>query len=347
LENEGLIVGWMRDDSRLGDSLRVVAIDRKTFQARWVSRTITGIPGGASPRKDVLHLAFVPPSWIVATDARGYAIVLRERDGVELVRHFIGEGGVEETCAVVVGGTPQPTTNNSQALLLLALDARYWRPRFPGDVGQTLNPVEKHRQKTSLLDVEHGLLKPAPLTARCPRPFNECSAPQSDKAACRLAHPPEISPPTSLSSDGATTWNEGDHRVSIGQTLDGVSLLSAVGSTTKNNTWLWTAAIPTPANPQRRGSPSLATVKDHVLYALYQTERGPWRLVAIDVPTGARSYETDVPLSDTGTRVQSLSVDHNEIFLAMNDELYVLDSKSGEVQRRINVRPGEAEAPSP
>lgn len=344
--SSGLIIGWMRDDTRLGDNLRVVAIDRQTQKARWVSaRAIAGIPAtGGATTKSVLHLALVPPSWVVATDARGYAIVLREGDGVEVARHFIGEGGVEEACPV---SSPASTSE-----AFLALDARYWRPRYPGDVGQTLNPVEKHRQRAFLLDVDHGVLRPATarvlLGASC---STECLSPRSKDDWCRLPRP-DVLPQTSLSSDGATTWvstpdlrqQQGDYKVSIGPTLDGVRLLSAVGATTKN-TWLWTETIPTREHPQQRGSRWLATVKDGFLHVIYQTERGPWRHVSFEVKSGARLHEFDVPLSNTGTRVQSLSVDRSAIFLAMNDELYVLDSSTGAIETRMQVSPGEAEAP--
>lgn len=78
-----------------------------------------------------------------------------------------------------------------------------------------------------------------------------------------------------------------------------------------------------------------STVARGRLLHVYQLAKGPYRMVARDLRTGAQEY--DVQLGDLaqGAFLEWLSADQDDAFLVADGELYVIDAKTGAITRRI------------
>jgi hypothetical protein len=321
VSGEELIVGlmWRRGTRNLG--LHAAAFERTSLRPRWIAGPFPSTWIAAPDR--LTHNRYqlvVQDDAVIIADAEGTVRVLElasgaERDEIPL-RH-----GTEGACIDGRGRT---------ILGFASLDRTSVPVMFPWELEVT-QPFVLDLAKRKVTPTKHGpLCTPSPYCAD-----DRVSGP----AICRQLARTDTLPPTAASLDRFETsdiWEVADRRVALGKRAGS---RSAIGWSVGSDDAIWETTLESPGRARSTREPAVptanTTASSRTLYHGYASTIGAYRILALAVESGALRFSVDLPGSNFGTRVDSMTVDGDDLFVVANDELIVLDARSGHLRGRL------------
>jgi hypothetical protein len=319
---EVLGVAWDRNVA--SDGLYAVALDRDSLAVRWRAGPF---PGVWPPGSRELHHLVAHGDRVVVTDARGGVHVLAASTGKALLERQLPRA-IESACNAE-DGSPR----------VFLADDDYWQPGYPGDTGASLFPWEINAKARMLFDPVTGRTGPAPFGLGCPRQPSYCSEnPRALPAfadRCRgLYSELDRVPRSNPAFTPHESWHAGDDHIAVGKLASGGAALR--GWSPRENVARWTRPID-PIHPPTTSSPALSGIGDGSFAHVYVDEPGWLILSVFALQTGALRFAETVPGSAVGSELHSVNVDQGDVFVGVDDELFVFDAKDGHMRKRIDT----------